>query len=191
MIINFIRHGMTEGNKEQRYIGKTDEQLCADEKIKLNKIKYPECSILISSPMLRCLQTAEIIYPDKKVLICDGFRETDFGLFEGKNHEELSGNAEYQKWIDSNGEGRFPGGDDPHEFRNRCISEFGKIVEKYKEEKKISLVVHGGVIMSVMERYAFPKKSFYEWHIQNGCGYITEYKNGIIEVISEIKRETL
>ena len=37
-----------------------------------------------------------------------------------------------------------------------------------------ALVVHGGTIMNIMEKYALPKKEFYEWHIGNGCGYLVE-----------------
>ena len=36
------------------------------------------------------------------------------------------------------------------------------------------MVVHGGTIMNIMEAYALPKKEFYEWHVDNGCGYLVE-----------------
>ena len=47
---------------------------------------------------------------------------------------------------------------------------------------------HGGTIMSVLERYGRPEKSFYEWQITNGCGILTEtteeggYTYGIREI---------
>ena len=28
--------------------------------------------------------------------------------------------------------------------------------------------------MNIMEKYALPKKEFYEWHVGNGCGYLVE-----------------
>lgn len=31
------------------------------------------------------------------------FRECDFGIFEGKNYEELKENRDYQRWLDSGG----------------------------------------------------------------------------------------
>ena len=34
------------------------------------------------------------------------------------------------------------------------------------------LVVHGGTIMSIMERYVVSEKSFYDWHVKNGEGYL-------------------
>ena len=48
--------------------------------------------------------------------------EIDFGLFEGKNHRELSGNMAYQEWIDSNGTLPFPEGESREEFIDRSIA---------------------------------------------------------------------
>ena len=62
MEIILIRHGKTKGNLEKRYIGITDEPLTDEGAHELRQIKYPDADIIISSPMLRCVQTAEIIY---------------------------------------------------------------------------------------------------------------------------------
>ena len=51
---------------------------------------------------------------------CPLLKECDFGDFENKNYKELSGNPDYQAWIDSGGALPFPGGEDPEGFRNRC-----------------------------------------------------------------------
>lgn len=185
MTVNFIRHGKTAGNLEKRYIGRTDEPLCAEgiEEIKNNK--YPSCDIVISSPMKRCIQTADIIYPDKGFIICDDLRECDFGDFEGKNYIELSENPDYQKWIDSNGTDTFPNGENPYDFRKRCTEIFLKAVGRYKN-RSLTFVVHGGTIMSVMEKFALPKRDYYGWQVKNGHGFVTEYSDGKIFVLEEI-----
>ena len=67
MKIIFIRHGKTAGNLEKRYIGRTDESLCSKGKDKLLRRTYPDCKTVITSGMKRCIQTAEIIYPNKKI----------------------------------------------------------------------------------------------------------------------------
>ena len=61
MKLILIRHGKTKGNREKRYIGKTDEPL---EKNTVIVKKYPKTDIVISSPMKRCIMTANLIYPD-------------------------------------------------------------------------------------------------------------------------------
>ena len=46
-----IRHGITKGNLEGRYIGTTDEPLYD------NKIQkaYPDADLVVSSPLKRCV----------------------------------------------------------------------------------------------------------------------------------------
>ena len=105
-----IRHGKTEGNKYGRYIGVTDEPLCPDGQEFLSKLDYPEPDRVYISPMKRCIQTAQILFPKKSLQIIEELAECDFGEFENKNYKELDGNANYQAWIDSNGTLPFPGG---------------------------------------------------------------------------------
>lgn len=186
MKVIFIRHGKTEGNKYKRYIGSTDEPLCEEGIAELGTVKYPECDILVSSPMARCRQTAEIIYPDMDYSVCENFRECDFGMFEGKNYTELADVPEYQKWIDGNAEDPFPDGEDPYDFRRRCVCEFEKLAASVPEKCTAALIVHGGVIMSVLEKYAYPQKAFYEWSTENGHGYITEFDGERITVTEKI-----
>ena len=177
---------MTEGNRFKRYIGVTDEPLCSDGINELKTIVYPECDKLISSPMKRCIQTAEIIYPDMNAEICIGFRECDFGIFEGKNYSELADVPEYQKWIDSDGKDSFPGGENPAEFRERCCSAFEETVQRLSDCGTVSLTVHGGVIMAVLEKYAVPHREFYDWYAGNGHGYITESDGEKIKILEKI-----
>lgn len=88
MELVFIRHGKTKGNLKSRYIGITDEGLCKEgiEEINGNLCQgiYPVADIIFTSPMKRCIQTAEIIYPGKSLNVIYGFREINFGRFEGK-----------------------------------------------------------------------------------------------------------
>lgn len=184
MKIIFIRHGKTAGNLEKRYIGVTDEPLCKEGISELKSISCPDCDIVISSPMKRCLQTAEIIYPDKKILVRNDLKECNFGDFEGKNHLELSANPDYQRWIDSGGTLAFPNGENPADFKKRCIAEFDKIVSEYAENAVLAFVVHGGTIMSVLEKYAYPKGGYYDFQVQNAHGYITGFDGEKI-IISE------
>lgn len=186
MRIDFIRHGRTGGNAQRRYIGSTDEELSPDGISELLNISYPPCELLIASPMRRCLQTAEIIYPDKKPMICEELRECDFGDFEGKNYIELSSDSRYQRWIESGGEGVFPNGERPADFKKRCIDGFLKCMGEVSEKKAVTFVVHGGTIMAVLEYFAVPHQSYYDWHTDNGHGYITDFDGKKITVTEKI-----
>lgn len=184
--IIFIRHGKTDGNLKKRYIGRTDESLCDEGINELKAHSYPKPESIICSSMKRCIQTAEIIYPNKKITIYDDLRECDFGDFEGKNYIELSDNSDYCKWIESGGELPFPNGEDHKAFKKRCVRAFEKAVSENQYDS-IAFVVHGGTIMSILEKYAFPKKSFYDYQIKNGCGFYTEFDGEKIIIQGEIK----
>ena len=107
MQLLLIRHSITAGNLEHRYIGcRTDEPLCeagialAQQKSVEFRRSFPAPELVLVSPMQRCRQTAEILFPHMPQKIVWGLQECDFGAFEGKNYQELSGDTSYQSWID-------------------------------------------------------------------------------------------
>ncbi len=110
----FIRHGQTAGNLRRNYVGRTDEPLCEEGRLALQQRKtagvYPVAELLFCSPMLRCQQTAAIIYPQLQAQTVEELRECNFGDFENQNYQDLSNNLAYQRWLNSNGELSFPGG---------------------------------------------------------------------------------
>lgn len=182
-----IRHGKTAGNLLGRYIGsRTDEPLCDEGREELAGKQLPEVERLYVSPMKRCVETAEILWPGfdrKKMQKVTDLRECDFGDFENKNYKELSGNGDYQAWIDSNGTLPFPNGESMDAFKSRCLEAFARIVEEVSgaEQEWIAsgktgifragIVVHGGTIMAILEQYGYPKAAYFDYQVKNGCGY--------------------
>ena len=112
MQILWIRHGQTPGNVQRRYVGRTDEGLTDEAKSCLQKKKVLMQDLCVqteggrnpgkwyhagafvpdfvySSPMMRCRETAEILFPGQVLCVQEGLQEKDFGDFEYKNYEEL------------------------------------------------------------------------------------------------------
>lgn len=85
--INFIRHGQTEANLQGAYIGVTDVHLSPKGREQLLKISdeqgYPHTEMLISSPLSRCLETCDAIFPSQNVTLNGAFSECNFGDWEG------------------------------------------------------------------------------------------------------------
>lgn len=134
MQIVFIRHSMTAGNLERRYIGcRTDEPLCeagislAQQKTAEIRQTFPMPEVVLTSPMRRCVQTAEILFPDTPREIVYGLQECDFGDFEGKNYAELSGDPAYQAWIDSGGTLAFPSGESRAAFCSDAVRHWNRL----------------------------------------------------------------
>ena len=173
MRILLIRHAEVPGNKERRYIGRTDVPLSEEGRRQARSVALPVVNRVYASPYLRCLQTAELMFPKQELNISSELRECDFGQFEGKTAEELSANLEYRKWVEGGCTGLIPGGERVSTFRQRCSTAFEKIV-RFEAEKSdtLAFVVHGGVIMAVMECFDARKLDFYAYHVAN-CAYIS------------------
>lgn len=189
----FIRHGATKSNELRKYLGRTDEALSENGIAGLLDLKhtgiYPAAELVAASPMKRCLQTAEIIYNVPPLLVIDTWREIDFGRFEGKDYQELAGDPEYQKWIDSQGMLPFPEGESRDDFIRRCVDGFRQFCEDLLRQEfhpeSAALIVHGGTIMSILSTYS--EIDYYSFQCQNGRGYRCElYLSDQIQ-IREIK----
>ena len=66
--LHLIRHGMTAGNLQGLYIGSgTDLPLCDEGRAQLADLKerfaYPQVDTVFSSPLLRAVETANILFP--------------------------------------------------------------------------------------------------------------------------------
>ncbi len=184
--IYLIRHGLTAGNLQHRYVGRTDEPLCQEGIRQLLTKKAVFAKLLANeklqriytSPMLRCRQTAELLfsgYPQKTI---EDFRELDFGEFEYKNYEELTGDARYQAFIDSGGTTDFPGAEPQEAFRARVRAAFVQCIEEIHVPadagRRDVFVLHGGTIMAILEAYGFPKRPYFDWQLPAGQGFCCE-----------------
>ncbi|HEY5524967.1 MAG TPA: histidine phosphatase family protein [Clostridium sp.] len=179
--IALIRHSKTKGNLEKRYIGSTDESLC---QVGIDLIKskaFPLAKVVYCSPLARCVETSKLIYNDIEPIIYKDLRECNFGLFENKNYKELEGNIHYQKWIDSNGTLNFPNGEKPEAFQNRCVNIFDEIINDIlkKNVEFSAMIVHGGTIMAILDKYSSPHEDFFHWQVNNCEGFIIEINKNL------------
>ncbi len=168
--ILLIRHGATAGNLGRRYIGRTDESLCevGVAQIKALQERRLEAQHLFASPMRRTRETAELLFPGRPYAVLEGLRETDFGIFEGKTASELSGCPAYQSWVDSACSGEIPRGESREAVSKRAAAAFLQAVGGIKEEESVAFVTHGGVIMSLLERFGAERADYYTYHVKNG-----------------------
>ncbi len=184
-VIHFIRHGLTEANVSGRYAGVWNIPVCEEGLQRLHNLKhsyqYPKVLEYYSSPLQRCIQTCGIIYPEIKPVIFDDLKECNFGDWEGKTTQELAGNELYLKWMDRGNDIVPPNGESWSAFYKRIGSAFEKIVESMMRRKvtSASIFTHGGVIMTILAMYGIPKADFYEWMVDNGCGYSVRITPGL------------
>lgn len=150
MEILFARHGQTEWNVLGRIQGLADIELNRkgiEQAEEISRIlKNEKIDLIISSPLKRAKQTAEIISKDRNIPIIydEGIIERDFGEFEGVNKTEYKfenfwsykENREYEK------------AENIRKFFKRVYNFLDKIQEEYFG-KNILIVSHGGVAIPV------------------------------------------
>lgn len=196
MELFLIRHGMTGGNLEHRYVGRTDEPLTDECRKKLSEEKvcrrmkaaseFPVQAVCMS-PMRRCLETAELLFPEAEYpkirrIVIPELTECDFGEFEYKTFQELCGHPVYDRFLASGWLPGFPGGETTEEFRSRCRKGFSMALEQVLGNKKtepdgaVVFVVHGGTIMSVMEAFAVPHRDYFSWQAGNLEGFRMQFR---------------
>lgn len=179
MTIYLIRHGQTRGNLERRYMGVTDQPLCPQGRAALADWRGPEAEAVYVSPLLRCRETAAILYPGTAQTAVPGLRETDFGAFEGRTYEELQDSPAYRAWLDSAGQAAPPGGESKEQVRRRVLAAFRTVTAGHAPGERLALVVHGGTIMTLLEALE-PGGQFYRWQAPNGGGFRCRWDGGAL-----------
>lgn len=201
--IHLIRHALTQGSVEGRYIGQTDEELCKEGIAQLETMKkdynYPYPDVVFTSSLKRCIQTAKILYPDKQLIEMRGFEECDFGEFEGHTAAELEPYEEFSQWLAGGEDARPLNGESNSEFATRVCDCFAQTVEGLIKTgtKEAAIITHGGVIMSILAAFGVPELPMTEWLCPSACGYTVRITPSLwskirkCEVINEVPAEPL
>jgi len=175
--IHLLRTGSTGDNRQRQYVGQRDLPLSENGREALSKLRedfsYPYVEKVYSSPLLRCLQTAEILYPGHQPQTIDGLKDMDLGEFQGKTFEELKNLKSFENWLSDSLNNAPPGGEQVQAFTQRITSALDNIAKDMMRQKitDAAVITHGGVLMSLMAAIALPRLPIQKWAVNNGCGY--------------------
>ena len=197
--LHFIRHGMTDGNRTGRYVGRTDVPLCQEGRQELEALKqkyrYPEVQEVYCSPLTRCVQTADILYPDSPRTLVEILVELSLGDFEGKYMKDLKDNPAYRAWLKESLKNTPPGAlETGEQFAQRIAVALQQIFMNMTQNHitEAAVIAHGGVLMGLLSAFAMPRRPMGEWAISNGCGYSVRMstqlwmRDQIIEVLGPL-----
>ena len=176
--VHLIRHGLTQANQKGIYAGRTDLPLCEEGRKNLLELRencgYPQAQKVYSSPLMRCLETAEILYPDVLTEPVEDLTECDFGIFDGRPVAQLKSDPLYQQWVDAGLRTAPPGGESSEAMEERVCDGLEQVFADMMRQKisSAAVITHGGVIAALMAKYAYPKREgMYDWLVADGCGY--------------------
>lgn len=155
MNLYFVRHGETEHNKKGCYYGSIDVSITEKGVLQAEKgsekLKDVNFGKVYVSELKRAVQTANILLKDKQLELIKDKRinETNFGVFEGKSHEEIKAlyANEWKHWCNDWKGFTPPEGESYIQFYNRVKSFMDDILKL--NEDNVLIVTHGGVIRSV------------------------------------------
>ena len=194
-ILYFIRHGKTEFNEKRLYCGSSDISLSSlgieELKEKIKNTRYKKAKLNFTSGMKRANETFNLIYGQDKFSVLKGFKEFDFGDFEGKSYYDLKENKDYIAWIeDKTGKIKCPNGESKEIFYKRIEKQLNDLIIEInkKGEKEGVIVCHGGTIGTLLELFSDTEDYFYNLQPECGGGYKVEVvidKKIYIEILEE------
>ncbi|MEG1857888.1 MAG: histidine phosphatase family protein [Pseudoflavonifractor sp.] len=169
MELILIRHGITPGNLERRFVGRIDQPLAPEGQALARSVAsaLPQVEHVYRSPMLRCRQTADLLWQGVPQTVIENLHETDFGIYEGKCHAELQDDPVYRRWL----AGELTVGEPIENCNARAASALAELAADAAERgwRRAGVVAHGGIFMSMLARFGLPKRDYYDWLLPN-CG---------------------
>lgn len=176
--MSLIRHGRTAANEKGIYIGSTDYSLSdkgtAELCSKQDLYEYPRVQRVYSSPLKRCTETAEILFPEQELYVAEELRELNFGDFDGKSVDELIHREDYKEWLRGGSpDVRPPNGESAAELCLRSFEVLHRMLMDMMENDldHCAVITHAGVITNMLTCFGLPKLSAQELSCEPGEGF--------------------
>lgn len=151
-----LRHGETVGRSSIRYYGATDVMLSGlgrDQAAAAAEVLGAQAfDLVVASPLQRSWRSALIVAPGTRIRLEPGFREIDFGRWEGLTREEIEivDPTLYREWQQRGVSFDFPDGDRREVFRGRVIAGLTGLLAL--PVSSMLVVAHKGIVRTIVER---------------------------------------
>jgi broad specificity phosphatase PhoE len=153
--ILLVRHGETDGESSVRYHGSTDVPLSELGRRQMRDVArglpIDHFDLIVASPLSRAWEAASLLAPGCAVALEAGFREIDFGRWEGLTREEIEATDPMlaRDWLERTEGFEFPGGEGRQEFRARVREGLERILAS--GASSVLVVCHKGVIRTIID----------------------------------------
>ena len=154
-----IRHGVTAWHAEGRVLGQRDIPLsqsgiaqAEEAAAALRGVKMAE---VLSSPLQRAIQTAEIIGQETGIEVARDPRLIDFqlGKWTGMTYADVAKNEEYQRFVQQPESERIPGGESLDDIRRRAVAAVDQALRDNATGDALAIVTHAGTIRVLITHY--------------------------------------
>lgn len=149
--LTLIRHALTEWNVSGRFQGQSDVALSEEGRRQARRLERHVRGLgsdaeIYASPLSRARETAEIAFPDRRILLDSRLAELDFGAFEGSTQVENARRSEWSWWIADPYERPAPGGESYRQLRERAVA----WMESLQGAEHVVAVSHSGTIQMLL-----------------------------------------
>jgi len=162
MDLTLIRHTKVD-TKEGVCYGHTDVGLAPsfekEKKVIKKKLPHGGFDVIYASPLSRCKQLAEDLFPNKEIIFDERLKELNFGEWEGQHWDDISSSEEAEAFFKDYLNTACPGGESYQDMLKRVTEFYNEINEQHE---KVAVVSHGGPIrafLCVIEKIG-PKEAF-------------------------------
>ncbi len=186
-MIYIIRHGQTELNNKQVLQGRSNyplnEKGIAQAREAAERLRLVTFSRVFSSPLIRAVQTAEIIAPGVPVTIDERLIEMDYGPYEGMDLHALA--PEIITFFSDFVHNPAPEG---MEQLQSVVARAGAFIKDLSGLDGNILVSTHAIVMKGILEYLTPDShgSYWSQYIGNCAVFVTEYKDGSFTVPVEM-----
>lgn len=177
-----IRHGVTDWHAQGRVLGQRDVPLSQAGVEQMNEaaaaIEGVAVAEIITSPLQRALQSAEILGRRYGIEVARDPRLTDFqlGRWSGMATAEIAAAPEYQRFLDNPTSDRIPGGESLEEIRRRAVAAVEQAITDNPSGDAIAVVSHAGVIRVVLAHYlGSPVQNYHRLRVSPGSVSILSF----------------
>lgn len=173
--LHVVRHGQTNLNAAERYLGALDPPLNAagrDQARKLAGALAGRTGIVVASPLLRARQTADILAAawDTDVVVCKDFAERKVGVYEGLTREEarLHHPDLWRQDITRRWAAGPPGGESIYAVFVRVAVGLQWLSTSF-DGQRVTLVAHGFVAKTIRTLIlGGTREAFFAYSLKNG-----------------------
>jgi ribonuclease H / adenosylcobalamin/alpha-ribazole phosphatase len=167
-----LRHGQTPMSVQKRYAGRTDAPLTEvgvqQAAAAAKRLASAGLGVIVTSPLQRTVQTAQAVaaVTGAAVITDDGFRETDFGAWEGLTFTEVQERwpAEISAWL-ADPEVAPPGGESFTDVSARVTAALDRVLAA-RAGQTVLIVSHVTPIkMLVAAALLAPPAALYRMHL--------------------------
>jgi len=181
-----LRHGQTPMSVQRQYSGRSDAELTAaglaQAAAAAKSLAGADLAVIVTSPLRRAVQTAQEVaaVTGAEVVTDEGFRETDFGAWEGLAFTEVrEGWAEEMAAWMADPQVAPPGGESFADVAVRVTAALHRVLAG-REGQQVLIVSHVTPIKTlVAEALLAPPAALYRMHLDLAAlSEIDWYANG-------------